>query len=42
MLGPVVKSAGFAAMLAVLAAVAACSTLFVSLLPAREHRASPD
>lgn len=42
MLGPVVKSAGFPAMLAVLAAVAACTTLFVSFLPARERRASQD
>jgi MFS family permease len=37
MLGPVVKAAGFSAMLAVLAAVAACTTLFVSFLPARDR-----
>jgi MFS family permease len=37
MLGPVVKAAGFAAMLAVLAGVAACTTIFVSLLPARDR-----
>ena len=42
MLGPVVKSAGFATMLAVLAVVAACTTLFVSFLPAQDRRASPD
>jgi low affinity Fe/Cu permease len=43
MLGPVVKAAGFAAMLAALAAVAACTTLMVSFLPAREARTTtPD
>jgi len=37
MLGPVVKSAGFPAMLTVLAAVAGLTTLFVSFLPARDR-----
>ena len=37
LLGPVVKAAGFSVLLIVLAMIAACSLLFVSLLPPEER-----
>jgi MFS family permease len=38
LLGPVVKAAGFGVLLLALAAIAACSLLFVALLPPEERR----
>ena len=40
-LGPTVKAAGFATLLTVLAVLAACTTLFVSMLPGRIPIAAP-
>jgi MFS family permease len=41
LLGPVVKAAGFSVLLIVLAMIAACSVLFVSLLPPEERVTQP-
>jgi hypothetical protein len=40
-LGPAVKAGGFTTLLLVMAAISACTTLFVSLLPGRTMSAAP-
>jgi hypothetical protein len=42
LLGPTVKAAGFSTLLLVMAAISACTALFVVLLPATAPRAQAD